>query len=586
MVGSRLLSTASRGVDQGVRGRSRRAGHQRRVEITHISTTVAPSRVVGVLESLDLPTRWHGPNRGCPRLNGGDLDEIEIYEQFVIKYKQTSESALTVADPIGESHELRQLAPGQILRTMSNGLTVFQQLDLAGRIILSAQWFSSNPDGATFRVYSYSVGGKLLSIDDSVYGETNFVYDAAHRLEKIHRPNGSVDVYGYDASGTVNQRPGLELSVSQGRVVGAGGKPVEYDERGRIRTRTFNGRMLWYYYDSLDRLIAVKYSDGERYDYEYDGFSRRIRARGPKGEHRFIWEGHRLAAEVLPGGAFRVYVYPDDLSLVPIALVDYESVEDEFFFGRARYPLTNQMGCPELVQDTAGEILWAASVDPHGLASVTVGASFHQPLRLPGQYFDTTVGLSFTRFRVYAPDLCCFLQSNPVGLAGGLNLQSRCHNPLAQLDVTSLGATAFCGHPSRTRSPETMPLCERDDLRLPDRILEAQELLVKTAQDVSRSRDAAFAALQTCRQVMSRNGELIAEYDQRVRELEKHLAELSRHSEESFYASLATGRFVDLEQKASTLVAKMLGAGDLDEDMQTRIAMTQAWKRFTVRGGM
>jgi hypothetical protein len=85
---------------------------------------------------------------------------------------------------------------------------------------------------------------------------------------------------------------------------------------------------------------------------------------------------------------------------------------------------------------------------------------------------------------------------------------------------------------------------------------------------------------------MSRDTALLAEYDRRVSELEKHHAELSRRSDEPSYASLLAGRFADLEQKASGLVEKMLGKGELDEDKRTRIAMTRAWKRFTVKGAL
>lgn len=44
-----------------------------------------------------------------------------------------------------------------------------------------------------------------------------------------------------------------------------------------------------------------------------------------------------------------------------------------------------------------------------------------QNLRLPGQEFDADTGLYHNGFRDYAPGWGRYLQSDPIGLAGGLN---------------------------------------------------------------------------------------------------------------------------------------------------------------------
>ncbi|WP_181382042.1 RHS repeat-associated core domain-containing protein, partial [Salmonella enterica] len=66
------------------------------------------------------------------------------------------------------------------------------------------------------------------------------------------------------------------------------------------------------------------------------------------------------------------------------------------------------------------------------------GAYFHQPLRLPGQYFDDETGLHYNLFRYYAPECGRFVSQDPIGLNGGINLYAYAPNPLSYIDPLGL----------------------------------------------------------------------------------------------------------------------------------------------------
>lgn len=105
------------------------------------------------------------------------------------------------------------------------------------------------------------------------------------------------------------------------------------------------------------------------------------------------------------------------------------------------YYHTDVTGTPQEVTAADGTLVWAGYNKGFGENAADIsngGAYFHQPLRLPGQYFDDETGLNYNLFRYYAPECGRFISQDPIGLAGGLNLYAYAPNTLRWIDPWGL----------------------------------------------------------------------------------------------------------------------------------------------------
>ena len=95
------------------------------------------------------------------------------------------------------------------------------------------------------------------------------------------------------------------------------------------------------------------------------------------------------------------------------------------------YVFTDHIGYPVMVMDPTGSTTWSAVHEPYGEAILTGGTTDCDPLlRYPGQWKDDPAfvvtdppqrNLFANGYRWYNPDWGRYTQSDPIGLAGGIN---------------------------------------------------------------------------------------------------------------------------------------------------------------------
>jgi RHS repeat-associated protein len=140
--------------------------------------------------------------------------------------------------------------------------------------------------------------------------------------------------------------------------------------------------------------------------------------------YQYDQSGHLLEETDGAGNPLADYIYLDGL---PVATLSPGASQVYFLHD-------DRLGTPQAATDSSQNVVWSAAYSPFGEMS-TVPSLIVQNLRLPGQEYDADTGLYHNGFRDYAPGWGRYVQSDPIGLAGGLNTYGYARaNPVNLID--------------------------------------------------------------------------------------------------------------------------------------------------------
>ena len=315
--------------------------------------------------------------------------------------------------------------------TFGNGLVLSKDYDTDYRLTDKSisqsntlKYIYDNKDNVTFITHIFN--------PDSSQG---FSYDKLSRLvnDELNNLQYSYDKIGNRLTKTTPTTTELYQYVLKHRLENVNGIQLTYDESGN----TIEKEGVRFEYNQAGRLTNVTQgSSTSIYTYNYQG--ERVIKEVDGNEIFFIYNPNgQVIAEANELGAITVeYIY---FNSEPLALIAD---------GDIYYYHNSHLGTPESITNEEQQTVWRASYNAFGKADVTIESIINN-LRFPGQYYDQESGLHYNYFRDYDPELGRYIQSDPIGLAGGINTYGYVGgNPILYIDPLGLDAIVTLYHGS------------------------------------------------------------------------------------------------------------------------------------------
>lgn len=297
--------------------------------------------------------------------------------------------------------------------TWGNGTLSVRTFDDDGKI--------AQIDSAGLKSYSYDDAFRITGITDASDSALSwtYAYDDLDRLNSASRSSATLG-YTYDANGNRLTQTGSgastftidsnsnRLTATSGALTRTygyddAGNTTSFDEitftynnRGRMKSSTKNGVTTNYTYNALGQFI--KKSASALYYYDDAGHILGVYSGSGALTEEIVWLGDIPLATLRPKAGGGVDVY---------------------------YIHSDHLNTPRLITDASNNARWRWDADPFGDGAPNddppaLGA-FAFNLRFPGQMYFAETGLHYNYFRDFDPQTGRYVESDPIGLKGGMN---------------------------------------------------------------------------------------------------------------------------------------------------------------------
>jgi RHS repeat-associated protein len=325
------------------------------------------------------------------------------------------------------------------------------------------------PDGKVVR-YTYDTAGRLIRVTDWLNKVTIYGYDSVGNLVRGTYPDGSSVTHQYDSANrlkstadynttdaTVNALfnytrdalgnsktasfyqplnvvpPPQSVSYAydaDNRILTAGSTTFNFDGNGNLIKKTQGSAVTNYSWNYDDMLTQIGTGG---HTYRYDGLDNRRAKIVNAVETRYV---------VDPGGSLSQVLAETNASGVITAYYVYGLglISKITPAGQAYYYHYDGIGSTIGITDASGNIVNKYAYDAFGKV-LSQTETIPNPFKYVGRFgvMDEGNGLLYMRARYYDPQVGRFINKDPIGLAGGLNMYAYVGNdPINLLDPTGL----------------------------------------------------------------------------------------------------------------------------------------------------
>ncbi len=301
--------------------------------------------------------------------------------------------------------------------TFANGISTSYSYDLASRLLSLVT--SPMPQVTS---YTYDSVGNRQTMTDTL-GIHNYGYDDLYRLTSATLPT---EAYTYDPVG--NRNPASFVYDAANRLLDDGVYTYTYDDNGNLTVKTNKTvptDITNYTYDVENQLVQVTSPMPQVTSYTYDGLGRRIEKNVNGTITRYIYDNEDIIAEY------------DDTNTLQANYLHGPGVDEPLRMergGQKYFYHTDGLGSITNLTDQTGATVKTYQYDAFGNIINQTGTLVN-PFTYTGREYDSESGLYYYRARYYDGRIGRFLQEDPVGYLGGLNLYVYVkNNPLNFVD--------------------------------------------------------------------------------------------------------------------------------------------------------
>ncbi|PWU27793.1 sugar-binding protein [Pseudomonas sp. RW407] len=379
-----------------------------------------------------------GYTLGYPRNAGGQVSGVSL--------------AVGSHEPTALVSGIGYLPFGPLQRlTWANGINLVREYDRDYRLVRQniGPWQSD---------YRHDANGNITQLAHSLWGTLDYQYDPLDRLT-TERSGEAERRYGYDAVGNRTGKSVTRLADGQAledsyryagdsnRLTALNGHAVTSDATGNL-LQDRASRLLGY--DAQGRLANVRIDGQEVAQYRYNAHGQRVAKLTAQGFTTYLYgpDGQLLGeAAYGQGGQLRReqhYLWLDSLPLATLStLYDAQGHPGDT---RVLYLHSDHLDTPRLASDDDQRLVWQWQSDAFGNGLPSSPDNTVVNLRFPGQYYDAESGLHYNYFRDYDPQTGRYVESDPIGLDGGLNTYGYVNgNPISFLDSYGLASSGVPG---------------------------------------------------------------------------------------------------------------------------------------------
>jgi RHS repeat-associated protein len=254
-----------------------------------------------------------------------------------------------------------------------------------------------------------------MTTDAGSYGSKTFTYDGAgNRLTRTF--GGTTQVLTYTANSN--------------RLATQDGQTVTHSAAGQVLSNVAQGATFTY--GAHARMVTASVGGVLKASYVYDARGQRVKKVEATGAQRTVIYHYGFTGELLGETIYnsagskigeRDYIWLDSL---PLAQSERVFTGGSIASSAFLYLHADHLKTPRLATNASGTVVWRWDSDGFG-----IGAANQDPdgdtnlanvrLRFPGQYLDEETGLHYNYQRDYDPTIGRYVESDPIGLGGGLN---------------------------------------------------------------------------------------------------------------------------------------------------------------------